>query len=247
MTTQIPTTKTLHIGVLILPPIQLLDASPIDLFSMLTPSYLTACQLPAAIISLGVPITITYIAPSGANTIALCTANAGLQINAGLSDPTVAPGVLDILLIPGPDPAAVPEEAELEFVRKHVRAGVELMTVCTGVFVAGYAGVLDGKRATGPRAIIPAHLKKKFPKVKWEEKRWVVDGKVWTSAGITNGQDMVAAYIRQRWPGPLAEVVCAMADVGQRGVEYENLAMSENAWWVWQIFRAWVRGSGKAK
>jgi len=33
---------------------------------------------------------------------------------------------------------------------------------------------------------------------------------------------MVAAYIRQRWPGPVANSVCAMADVGNRSAEYDN-------------------------
>ena len=56
---------------------------------------------------------------------------------------------------------------------------------------------------------------------------------------------MVAAYIRERWGGPLAETVCAMADVGDRGAEYPNGTAKENAWWVWQILKAWVRGLGK--
>lgn len=56
---------------------------------------------------------------------------------------------------------------------------------------------------------------------------------------------MVAAYIRERWGGPLAETVCAMADVGDRGAEYPNGTAKENAWWVWQILKAWVSGLGK--
>ena len=58
---------------------------------------------------------------------------------------------------------------------------------------------------------------------------------------------MVAAYIRQRWPGPVANAVCAMADVGNRSAEYDNGSVKENAWWVWQIFRAWTMGFRKTK
>ena len=53
---------------------------------------------------------------------------------------------------------------------------------------------------------------------------------------------MVAEYIRTMWPGPTAEAVLAMADVGDRGQEYRNGTASENAWWVWQILRAWRKG-----
>jgi len=176
--------KPVRIGVLVVPPIQLLDLSPVDLFDMLTKEYLQACNLPAPLIALGVPISITHISFAGANSIAACTANVGLRINAGLSNAGVKPGELDILLVPGTDPNTVPREEELDFMRKHVEAGVTLMTVCTGIFVAAYAGVLDGKKATGSRALVSMILKKKFPKVEWSEKRWVQDGKIWTSGKL---------------------------------------------------------------
>ncbi|OCL03526.1 PfpI endopeptidase-like protein [Glonium stellatum] len=244
--TAMDSSKPVRIGVFVVPPIQLLDFSPVDLFNMLTKEYLTACNLPSPLVALAIPISITYISFDGANSIAPCTANVGLRINAGLSDAGVQPGELDILLIPGPDPNMIPREEELEFVRKHVAAGVTLMTVCTGVFVAGYSGVLDGKKVTGPRQIVSMMLKK-FPKAEWSEKRWVQDGKIWTSGGITNGQDMVAAYIRQRWPGPVTAVVCEMADIGSRDMEYNNGSTKDNAWWIWQIFRAWTMGFWKTK
>ncbi|KAF2175714.1 class I glutamine amidotransferase-like protein [Zopfia rhizophila CBS 207.26] len=241
--------KPLRIGILIVPPIQLLDIAPVDLFAMLSKEYLQICNLPAPLVSLGIPmdhLEFIYIAESGPNTIAQTTPNLGLQINVGLDDPKVAPGTLDILLIPGPDPNIVPPEVVLQFVREHVRKGVELLTICTGIFVAGYAGVLDGKRATGAREIIPL-LKQKFPKVEWEIKRWTFDGKIWTAAGITNGQDMVAAYLRNRWPGRLSETVIAMADVGGRGQEYPTGDARNSAWWVFNIFRTWVGGLIKRK
>lgn len=62
--------------------------------------------------------------------------------------------------------------------------------------------------------------------------------------GITNGQDMVAAYIREKWPGPTTEAVLAAAD-GDRGAEYRTGQAAENVWWLWQIFRGWMIGSRK--
>lgn len=32
--------------------------------------------------------------------------------------------------------------------------------------------------------------------------------------------DMAAAFLREKYPGPLSELVCKLADVGDRGDEY---------------------------
>jgi len=60
--------------------------------------------------------------------------------------------------------------------------------------------------------------------------------------GITNGQEMVAAYIKEEYPGPLSETVCAMADVGEKDVLYDRGTAMENASWIWRILRAVVAG-----
>jgi transcriptional regulator GlxA family with amidase domain len=178
------TTTTFHIGVLIVPPIQFLDISPIDLFAMLSQSYFTAALQPAHLIALALPdasLKITYISPTGANTTSPTTARLGLRIDAGIDDPRVAPGELDVLLIPGPPPNTEFEESVLEFVRGHVGRGVDLLTVCSGVFVAASAGVLDGRKAAAVRGVAGL-LKERFPGVEWVDKRFVSDGgRVWTS------------------------------------------------------------------
>ncbi|KAF2020293.1 class I glutamine amidotransferase-like protein [Aaosphaeria arxii CBS 175.79] len=212
----------LRIGVLIVPPIQLLDISPIDLLAMLKRSYFEACNRPAELVAQAIPdedLQITYISLSGPSTSASTTAALDLKVDAGLDDPSVAPGKLDILLIPGPPPGLRPEEEVLDFVRAHVESGVELLTICTGVFVAAFAGVLNGKRATGTRGV-KGLLEESFKEVKWEDKRYVNDGKIWTSGGITNGMDMMAVYLRQRWPGTLSEIVLSQADVEPRPADY---------------------------
>lgn len=170
---------TTRIGVLLVGDVQLLDASPIDLFAMLTPAYLEACGFPQPVISSGQDMAIHYI--SQTPNLNACTANAALRVTDSLESADCAPGKLDILLIPGPDPRAVPNEAVKAFVRAHAEAkDTIVMTVCTGVFVAGYAGILDGKKVTGPRGLV-SKLREKFPEARWVEKRWEVDGRVWTS------------------------------------------------------------------
>ena len=99
--------------------------------------------------------------------------------------------MLDILLVPGPDPSAVLNEEVLAFVRAH--AGwrgengevTDMLSVCTGCVVLGQSGILKGRRASGPRGIM-TKLRKDFPDVKWvEDKRWVKDGNIWMS-GMSN-------------------------------------------------------------
>jgi len=65
--------------------------------------------------------------------------------------------------------------------------------------------------------------------------------------GITNGQEMVAAYIRENLPGPASEAALAMADVGGKGIDYTTSKPKETLWWLWQILKALTVGNGKQK
>ncbi len=175
--------SSIHIAVLLAGEVQLLDLAPTDLFSMLTPEYLTACQFPAPVINSGVSMTITYVSEAGAPSIHELTASAGLRVTTGLDDPIVAPGKVDIMLVPGPDPREVPSERVSKFLRAHTENDrCTVMTICTGVVLAGHAGILNGRTATGPRGLLTTGiLQKKFPEVKWVERRWVNDGDIWCS------------------------------------------------------------------
>ncbi|KAJ8125541.1 hypothetical protein O1611_g8099 [Lasiodiplodia mahajangana] len=55
------------------------------------------------------------------------------------------------------------------------------------------------------------------------ELRWVQDGNFWSSGGVTNGNDLVAAYARatpKYFPRPLVELVCEQLEVGDRPQQY---------------------------
>ena len=53
---------------------------------------------------------------------------------------------------------------------------------------------------------------------------------------------MVAAYLKEKYPGPLSEAVCAMADVGEKGEFYDTKISVDTAWWLGQILRALFQG-----
>ena len=184
-------TGPLNVAVLLIPPVQLLDASPVDLFSMLSKEYLTACKLPAPLTALGLDVKFSYVSESGAGAMTEMTANARLMTTANLTDEVAKPGNVDILLIPGPDPAVLPSKAIQEYIRSHVGTAEAIMTVCTGIYPAAHSGILEGKKATGPRALVP-DLRKKFPDTQWVEKRWTKDGNMWCSGRPSTLQAVVA-------------------------------------------------------
>ncbi|KIX04528.1 uncharacterized protein Z518_05398 [Rhinocladiella mackenziei CBS 650.93] len=233
---------SLRVGILLIPPVQLLDASAIDAFGMLTPSYLSACGLPQPLVDLAIPVSIHYISTSGPDTHVSMTSSATLPVTDSLDSPAVQPGQLDTLLIPGPDPNLVPDEAVSSFIRAHQKADkTDILVICTGSFPAGYAGLLDGKRVTGPRALV-TKLKEKFPTAKFVDRRWERDGRLWTSGGITNGLDLTAAYLHYKVQKELADLVCAMAEIGDRSQDYDGGKASNMLWWIWLIIRSAIKG-----
>jgi transcriptional regulator GlxA family with amidase domain len=67
-----------------------------------------------------------------------------------------------------------------------------LMSVCAGAFLLQAAGQLAGRSATTCRSMLPA-LRELGVQV--HEQRFVHDGPVWTSDGVSAGTDMMRAYI----------------------------------------------------
>ena len=63
-----------------------------------------------------------------------------------------------------------------------------LLTVCTGAGLAARAGLLDGKKATTNKAAWDWATSQGQATAWQKEARWVEDGNVWTSAGVTAGR-----------------------------------------------------------
>jgi transcriptional regulator GlxA family with amidase domain len=83
----------------------------------------------------------------------------------------------------------------LSWLRRHVRPGVSLITICSGAVMAGAAGLLDGKRCTTHHTLMDK-LRTLAPAARAEENRvFVIDGSTATSAGITTGIDLILELI----------------------------------------------------
>jgi transcriptional regulator GlxA family with amidase domain len=83
------------------------------------------------------------------------------------------------------------------FVRQSLASSRRIAAPCTGAFVLAEAGVLDGRRATTHWRFAP-DLQRRFPKVTVKEDQiFIVDGPIWTSAGMTATIDMALAMIEK--------------------------------------------------
>ncbi|KAH5073249.1 hypothetical protein HBI73_186180 [Parastagonospora nodorum] len=105
---------------------------------------------------------------------------------------------LDVLVLPGGLGTRTEENVRevVEFVKSLGPEGVRwMLTVCTGSEVLARTGWLDGRRATTNKRAFN-EVKAKHPAVQWVPKaRWVVDGNIWTSSGISAGIDLAFAWI----------------------------------------------------
>lgn len=94
----------------------------------------------------------------------------------------------DVVVVPAVgDPAGERESALRRWVARQHDGGAHLLGVCSGSRVLAAAGVLDGRRATSHWGRLPA-LQESNPEVDWVGgHRYVQDGSVTTTAGVTSG------------------------------------------------------------
>ncbi len=107
---------------------------------------------------------------------------------------------LDVLVVPGGwgTRRQLENPAMRAWLQERAREVETLAAVCTGSMLLGFAGLLDGRRATTHWRSLD-WMRDSFPAVKVEyDKHFVIDGRVHTCAGIAAGIDLslrvVASY-----------------------------------------------------
>ena len=122
----------------------------------------------------------------------------------------------DTLMVGGSGVVGSLTPGVIKFLRQALERSRRVASTCVGAFVLAEAGLLDGRRATTHwhRA---RDFQARFPKVKVEEDRiFIVDGPVWTSAGMTAGIDLALAMIEQDLGADVARAVARQLVVYHR-------------------------------
>ncbi|PVH97902.1 class I glutamine amidotransferase-like protein, partial [Periconia macrospinosa] len=205
--------RTIHAGVILLGEMEILDVAPIDMLHSFGKRIIQMLPLPDEIKAKGIDIETHWITEDGSP--AKLSSNITMQATDSFA--TCPP--LDIVLMGAYLPHYTPTESELAFVRKAYADCSAFISICGGFVPAQLAGVLEGKTATAPRFMVP-ELNKQDPRTTWVEKRYVRDGKVWTSGALLNGLDLMNAFLDEYWP-ELSAYAKSIGSWPIRSVEYE--------------------------
>lgn len=105
-----------------------------------------------------------------------------------------------ILLVPGGygTRALINDSEFLDMLKAVSVKAAWLLSVCTGSALLAKAGVLNGRKATSNKRAFDWVVGSN-PEVNWVKKaRWVVDGNLYTSSGVSAGMDMALGFIADR-------------------------------------------------
>lgn len=184
-----------NVGIFLFPEIEVLDfAGPYEVFT--TATRVAARQNPQQ--------EPAFSVFSIAETSAAVRARAGLQFVPDFLIDAHPP--IDLLIIPG---GVVSAELEkpiiLDWINRIANSTLITASVCTGAFLLAKAGVLSAHIATTHWEDID-DLKNAFPSLTViDNVRWVDEGSVVTSAGISAGIDMSLHLVERIAGMPVAE------------------------------------------
>ena len=107
----------------------------------------------------------------------------------------------DILLIPGGQGTrkVYLQPSFIDYVKSYAENASYVLSVCTGAVLLSETGLLNGRKATSNKRSFD-WVSSTNAKVDWvRQARWVVDGKYYTSSGVSAGMDMVLGFISDQF------------------------------------------------
>lgn len=116
----------------------------------------------------------------------------------------------NILLIPGGQGTRELVD-DIDFIQSlAVLAGKAkfILTVCTGSALLARTGFLNNKSATSNKRAFD-WVQSVNPEVHWvRQARWIVDGNIYSSSGVSAGMDMTIGFLRDLYGIAVARKVC---------------------------------------
>jgi len=164
-----------RIGVVVFPGFQILDMIAVSIFEL-------------ANLHLGhAAYTVEVISEHGG----LVRSSAGVEVaTQAFGDPAY-----DTVVVTGAMQIEPSSAGLLAFLNDALAASRRTASICTGAFVLAEAGILDGRHAT-THWHYAREFRQSFPRTHVDEDRiFIVDGSVWTSAGMTACIDLCLALV----------------------------------------------------
>jgi putative intracellular protease/amidase len=218
--------KPVHYGILLFPGFQALDVfGPLDVFNSLAmlydfPMKLTNLAATAGSVPTHHP-SIRSLIPAASHPETRFSESLGidrtLEEQLAIQEAAAASGernadVIDVLIVPGGVGVRADVTAEIDFVRRMYPSLKAVLSICTGATVLARAGILDGRRATTNKRAYK-WATGTGPNVKWAAKaRWVVDGNIVTSSGISAGIDASYAFVSINYGEKIAQDLADSAE-----------------------------------
>jgi len=139
---------------------------------------------------------------------------------------TLAPRAIDTLLIAGGDKPGLEEMAAHESVRKWVvstsKKARRYGSVCTGAFALAHFSLLSGKRVATHWSAC-TKLAELCPEAQVDaDASFVIDGRLWTSAGVTTGIDMSLAMVASDLGEAIANAIAKRLVLHARRPGYQS-------------------------
>lgn len=109
-------------------------------------------------------------------------------------------GKVELFLIPGGKGTRqeVNNTVLIDTIKELSNRSTFVLTVCTGSALLAKTGLLDNKHATSNKRAFD-WVTTNGPEVRWNKTaRWTVDGKYYTSSGVSAGMDMVFGFLSDR-------------------------------------------------
>lgn len=129
----------------------------------------------------------------------------------------------DTVIVAGGTQLRPVSRATIAYLRRAATRARRMAAICVGAFALADADLLNGRRATTHWRSAAA-MRKRFPKITIEDDRIVVvDGPVWTSAGMTAGIDLALGMVEEDLGSDVAARVAAEMVVHQRRAGGQSL------------------------
>jgi transcriptional regulator GlxA family with amidase domain len=122
----------------------------------------------------------------------------------------------DTVIVGGGIEPPVATPGLVKYLQAAIHRSRRVASICTGALVLAEAGLLDGRRAT-THWNAAKEMKRRYPRVAVEEDRiFIADGPMWTSAGMSAGTDLALAMVENDLGREIARTVARILVVYHR-------------------------------